>query len=100
MIVDAAPSAMRVPSHAVANAPRWSTAEFRDEPCPDGFTLRALVCQLEDGAWQWSVSSLDGEDRGELISSGCAKSVTAARRQAAAEIVKCLQSPIGEPQIG
>ena len=78
----------------------WSAAEFLDAPCAGGFVIRALVCPLEDGVWQWSVISFDTDDRGELISSGSENSATAARRMAASEIAKCVENPIGELQAG
>jgi len=45
------------------NSPKRSDAEVLDVPTPDGIMLRAVVCQLADGKWQWSVIALDG-DRG------------------------------------
>jgi hypothetical protein len=71
----------------------WSAAEVLDTPSSDGRTLRALVCRLGVGKWQWSVSSLDS-DRGELISTGLEPSLTAARATATAEIGKCLDNPL------
>ncbi len=68
---------------------RWSTAEFIDHNLPGGLTLRALVCPLASGEWQWSISSLDGT-RGELICTGIERSSADARLTAVAEIAKCL----------
>jgi hypothetical protein len=74
--------------------PQWSAAEILDTPLPDNTTLRALVCRLSAGRWQWSILSL-GRDCGELICSGIEHSAIAARETVAAEIVKCLEDPIG-----
>jgi hypothetical protein len=75
----------------------WSAAKFLDTPLDGDLTLRALVCRLRAGKWQWSVSSLEGE-RGELISIGIEKSADAARRMATTEIVKCLENALTSPQ--
>jgi hypothetical protein len=75
----------------------WSAAEFLDTPLDGDLTLRALVCRLGAGKWQWSISSLDGE-RGELISIGIKKSADAARQMAIIEIVKCLENALASPQ--
>jgi hypothetical protein len=72
----------------------WSAAEFLDMPLADGNILRALVCRLGAGRWQWSISSMHA-DSGELISIGVENSVAAARRVAASEIEKCLDSAVG-----
>jgi hypothetical protein len=89
MIVD-----LEMLPHAVDTDPvEWSAAEVFDTPSSDGHTLRALVCRLGAGKWQWSVSSLDS-DRGELISTGLEKSLAAARATATAEIAKCLDDPL------
>ena len=71
----------------------WSSAKFFDEPLGDGFTLRALVCPIEGGRWQWSISSFDGV-RGELISTGIETSAARARRMATSEIAKCVEDPL------
>jgi hypothetical protein len=76
-----------------ADFAEWSAAEVLDTPFSDGLTLRALVCRLGAGKWQWSISSLDGE-RGELIGIGLESSLAAARVTATAEIAKCLDNPI------
>jgi len=68
----------------------WSDAEFFDEHLPDGLVLRALVCLLEGGEWQWTLTVL-GEGKGEMISTGTERTATKARRTAAAEIGKCLK---------
>ncbi len=70
----------------------WSGAEVLDTPVSGELVLRALVCRLAAGKWQWSISSCDGE-RGELISSGIEKTVVAARQMATSEIAKCLENP-------
>jgi hypothetical protein len=81
------------PPHADSlDRSEWSAAEFRDTPFADDLTLRALVCRLQIGTWQWSVLSLDG-DRGELISIGTANSAAAAQRMAMSEVAKCLDTP-------
>ena len=72
---------------------RWSAAEILDTPLADESLLRATVCRLGAGEWQWSVSSLDG-DRGELISSGVERNAAAARMMASAEIAKCIESAL------
>jgi hypothetical protein len=73
--------------------PEWSPAEVLDTPLPDDLVLRAVVCRAETGKWQWSISSLDG-DQGELICAGVEKSATAARSMATSEIAKCLESAL------
>jgi hypothetical protein len=73
--------------------PRWSAAEFLDMPYTDGLMLRALICRLTPGKWQWSVMSIDG-DRGELIGSGTAGSLADARATAASELDKCMRDPL------
>jgi hypothetical protein len=76
-----------------ANLAEWSAAEVLDTPFSDSLTLRALVCRLGAGKWQWSVISLDGR-RGELIGIGLEKSLAAARATATAEVAKCLDNPL------
>ena len=50
------------PSAADAvNLGDWSAAEFLDTSCAGSLTLRALVCRLGAGQWQWSIISYDGE---------------------------------------
>jgi hypothetical protein len=89
MIVD-----LDTASRAVgADLAEWSAAEVLDTLFSDGLTLRALVCRLGAGKWQWSVISLDG-DRGELIGIGHEKSLAAARATATAEVAKCLDNPL------
>jgi len=66
----------------------WSDAEFFDEPFPDGLVLRALVCLLEDGQWEWTINVL-GQGKGEMISTGIAKTLAKARQTAIAEIAQC-----------
>jgi hypothetical protein len=89
MIVDIAN-----PSHPVElDLPEWSSAEILDTPLTDDSRLRALVCRLGGGRWQWSISAIDG-DRGELISIGIEKNAAAARSTAASEIAKCLENPL------
>jgi len=56
----------------------WAAADFLDIPHADGLVLRALVCRLGAGKWQWTVSSLDG-DSGELICTGIEKTSAGAR---------------------
>jgi|HubBroStandDraft_4_1064222.scaffolds.fasta_scaffold261254_2 hypothetical protein len=71
----------------------WSAAEFLDAPQADGLALRALICRLGAGKWQWSITSLDG-DSGALICAGLEKTIAEARETAASELVKCLENPI------
>lgn len=73
------------------NLPQWSAAEFLDMPF-DGLVLRALVCRLAPGKWQWSVMSID-RDRGELIGIGNEGSQAQASATAACEIDKCMRDP-------
>jgi len=89
MTVETAPNAA-----IDADLPEWSAAEFLDTALADGLILRALVCRVRAGKWEWSISSLSG-DSGELISVGVENSVAAARRMAALEIEKCLDNAIG-----
>jgi hypothetical protein len=72
----------------------WSDAEVLDVPLPGDQTLRALVLRLGTHKWQWSLSSLDGDERGELISAGIEKTAGAAREMATVEIAKCLESAL------
>jgi hypothetical protein len=72
--------------------PQWSAAEFLDVPYADGLLLRALICRLSAGKWQWSIMSIDGDD-GELISLGVEKTVVEARHTAAGELDKCIHDP-------
>ena len=71
----------------------WVSAEILDAPVSDDLVLRALVCRLAVGSWQWSILSLDG-DSGALISAGVEKNAAAARRRAISEIAKCLENPL------
>jgi hypothetical protein len=71
----------------------WSAAEFLDTLLGDGLILRALVCRLGAGKWQWSISSMAG-DSGELICRGIEITSARAREMAAAEVIKCLDDPI------
>jgi len=71
----------------------WSDAKFFDKHLPDGLVLRALVCLLENGEWQWSLTVL-GEGKGEMISTGTDKTAALARQAAIAEIAKCLEYPM------
>jgi hypothetical protein len=71
----------------------WSSAEFVDRQFPGGITLRALVCPLEGGKWQWSVISLDGT-RGEVIGVGIEQSAAEARLIAVSEVAKCFSDPL------
>ncbi|HVH79607.1 MAG TPA: hypothetical protein VM782_09480 [Stellaceae bacterium] len=83
------------PSRAAELAlPEWCEAEFFDTPLSGDVKLRALVCRLAVGKWQWSVCSLEG-DRGELISIGVADNAAAARATALSEITKCMENPLG-----
>ena len=72
----------------------WSSAEVLDTPLAQDHTLRAIVLRLGAHKWQWSISSIDSDERGELISAGTERTADAARRQAASEIAKCLESPL------
>jgi hypothetical protein len=73
--------------------PKWSAAEFLDMPYVDGLVLRALVCRLAPGKWQWSVMSID-VDRGELIGIGTEGSLAEASAIATTEIDKCMRDPL------
>ena len=72
--------------------PAWSAAEFLDTAYENGLMLRAVICRLGPGQWQWSVMTL-ANDRGELISTGMERSIANARQTAASEIEKCIQDP-------
>ncbi|HZK90154.1 MAG TPA: hypothetical protein VFC56_08420 [Stellaceae bacterium] len=85
----------RVAGAARPDLPRWAAAEILDAPFSDGVVLRALVCRLGAGRWQWSILSL-GEGDGEIICSGVEKTTLDARATAASEIAKCLENAIGE----
>lgn len=74
--------------------PLWSAAEFLDMPYVDGLVLRALVCRLAPGTWQWSVMSLEAGRRGELIGIGTEGSLAEARATAASELDKCMRDPL------
>jgi hypothetical protein len=74
--------------------PLWSAAEFLDTPYTDGLMLRALVCRLTPGKWQWSVMSIDGGRGGELIGIGTEGSLAEARATAASELDKCMRDPL------
>jgi hypothetical protein len=78
--------------------PPWLPAEFLDVRFVDGLVLRALVCRVEPGPWEWSVTSISDRDTGQLICSGTTGSVAEARRIAVSEIRKCLLSPIVTPE--
>jgi hypothetical protein len=71
----------------------WSAAEYLDTPFSDDLVLRAIVCRLQPGKWQWSIISLAGKN-GELISVGVEKTADAARQTATSEITKCLENVI------
>jgi hypothetical protein len=72
--------------------PQWSAAEFLDMPV-DGLILRALICRLGSGKWQWSIMSVEGESEGRLISAGTEHTVADARLMAASELDKCIREP-------
>ncbi|HXC29788.1 MAG TPA: hypothetical protein VNV38_17660 [Stellaceae bacterium] len=72
----------------------WSAAEVLDTPLAHDQTLRAIVLRLGAHKWQWSVSSIDGDESGELISAGIEKTAAAARETATSEIAKCVESPL------
>ena len=74
----------------------WSTAEFLDVQLSDGLVLRALVCQLGAGEWQWTISSIEG-DRGDLICAGKEQSAISARLMARSELAKCLEDSHASP---
>lgn len=83
------------PAHADdLDLPEWSAAEVLDAPLADDQRLRAVVLRLGAHKWQWSLISLDGDERGELISAGVTKTPAAARQMATAEIAKCLDSAL------
>jgi hypothetical protein len=88
MIVDEALVTIAVP-----DLPEWSAAEILEVPLADELVLRAVVCRMESGEWQWTVGSR-GRDQGELISAGVENSPVAARSMAATEIAKCLESAL------
>ena len=88
MIVDIETS----PRAADLRTTEWSAAEFLDAPFSGATKLRALICRLGPGKWQWIIMSLDNHG-GELIASGVETDVSAARTRAASEITKCLESP-------
>jgi hypothetical protein len=73
--------------------PEWSAAEILDTSLSEDLKLRAIVCRLSAGKWQWSITSFDRE-RAELISAGVERSIGAARSMATAEIAKCVESAI------
>lgn len=73
--------------------PQWAAAEFLDVPYAEGPVLRALICRLSAGRWQWSIMTV-GDDSGEIISTGTERSVTGARQAAASEIDKCIHNPL------
>lgn len=86
--------AIIAPSRTVARASAaWSEAQIFDTRLTPDLTIRALVCRLPDGCWQWCLNSIDGES-GAIIALGVAESAAAARRTAADEIAKCLESAI------
>jgi hypothetical protein len=72
--------------------PQWAAAELLDIPYADGLLLRAVICRLSAGKWQWSVMSI-GDDCGELIGLGLENSGAAARQTVASEIDKCIRGP-------
>jgi len=74
--------------------PLWSAAEFLDMPFSDGVLLRALICRLGPGKWQWSIMSIDGNRGGEVICLGTEQTVAAARQTAASELDKCIHDPL------
>jgi len=88
MIVDEARVTVAVP-----DLPDWSTAEILEVPLADELVLRAVVCRMDSGEWQWTVGSR-GRDQGELISAGVETSPVAARSMARSELSKCLASPL------
>lgn len=72
----------------------WSSAEVLDTPLAEDHTLRAIVLRLGAHKWQWSISSMDSDERGELISAGIEKTAAAAREMATVEIAKCFDSAL------
>ncbi len=94
MTADEAPRAALMSRPEPDPCPVWSTAQFLDRHLAGGLTLRALVYPTEDGKWEWTVSSLDGPSRGELISTGVEHCAAAARATAASEITKCVEDAI------
>jgi hypothetical protein len=73
--------------------PQWAAAEFLDTPYADGLLLRAVICRLGAGKWQWSIMSISPEGEGELITVGTEKTVERARQTAGSELDKCIRSP-------
>jgi hypothetical protein len=86
-------SIIEAPATTQFSLPSWAVAEFLDTPFADGLMLRAVICRLGPGRWQWSILSI-ADDRGELISLGTAPTITAARQTAAGEIEKCIHDPL------
>ena len=78
---------------AMLDLPEWSAAEILDTSLSDDLMLRAIVCRLSSGRWQWSITTLAAE-RGELISTGTEKNIGAARRMATSEMAKCVENAL------
>jgi hypothetical protein len=91
MILDIASGT--APTRNLRRSQRWSEAQFTDQQMTDGLIVRAVVCPLQSGGWQWTVSSLD-RFGGEVISVGVETSAAKARLTAASEIEKCIEDPI------
>ena len=83
----------RRPQTTGMSLPEWAAAEVLDTPLADDSLLRAVICRLAAGKWQWSILSIEAE-RGALISSGVEKSIAAARQAATCEIAKCIEDPL------
>jgi hypothetical protein len=71
----------------------WSAAEFLDMPA-SGLVLRAMICRVGDGKWQWSIMSIEGDSEGRLICAGLEKTIGDARLTAAAELDNCIHDPM------
>jgi len=82
------------PSRTTAlDSAAWSEAQIFDTQITPDLTVRALVCRLPAGSWQWCISSIDG-DGGAMISLGVERTAAAARRVAADEVAKSLENAI------
>jgi hypothetical protein len=79
----------RLPASRLVERQAWAAAEFLDVPCTNEAFLTALVCHVRS-RWQWSISYLDGKDRGELISIGMANDLAEAREMTICELAKWL----------
>lgn len=93
MTDDMAPPAAPTPDLDPPADQLWPTAEFLDRPFPGGITLRAIVCPLAAGEWQWSILSLE-RSAGQVIGVGVERSAEGARIVALSELAKCFADPL------